>query len=163
MWGQFSVIQVLISACTCCQVLQIPFQCTVSVNYKILICCTCHFQSGSLFFILASSVCKSLQCLISTLTQGANVVTHLGSLVHLSCGEGGTLQTIMAGMSGECSQCMDHTGFAITQGGVCFLGLHCSGSMVLFQGTVPSGPCVSCTSQFRWLRFLGTPQGHRPR
>ena len=38
-------------------------------------------------FILASSVCKSLQCLISTLTQGAKVITYLGSLVQLCCGE----------------------------------------------------------------------------
>ena len=36
---------------------------------RVLICCTCHFQSSSLLFILASSVCRSLQCLISTLTQ----------------------------------------------------------------------------------------------
>ena len=41
----------------------------VNANYRVLICCTCHFQSGSLFFILVSSVSKSLQCLISTLTQ----------------------------------------------------------------------------------------------
>ena len=34
--------------------------------------------------------------------------------------------------------------------------------MVLFKGTVPSGPCISCTFQFKWLRFSGTPQGHRP-
>ena len=27
-----------------------PSQCLVSVNYRVLICCTCHFQSGSLFF-----------------------------------------------------------------------------------------------------------------
>ena len=47
-----------------------PLQCLINVNYRVLICYTCHFQSGSLFFILASSVCKSLQCLISTLTQG---------------------------------------------------------------------------------------------
>ena len=46
-----------------------PFQCLVNVNYRVLICCTCHFQSNSLLFILASSVCKSLQCLISALTQ----------------------------------------------------------------------------------------------
>ena len=25
------------------------FQCLVSVNYRVLICCTCHFQSSSLF------------------------------------------------------------------------------------------------------------------
>ena len=49
-----------------------PLQCLVNVNYRVLICCICHFQSSSVFlFILASSVCKSLQCLISALTQGA--------------------------------------------------------------------------------------------
>ena len=37
-------------------------------------------------FILASSICKSLQCLISTLTQGGVVVTFLGSLVQLAVG-----------------------------------------------------------------------------
>ena len=44
-----------------------PFQCLVNVNYRFLICCTCHFQSSSL---LASSLSKPLQCLISALTQG---------------------------------------------------------------------------------------------
>ena len=43
-----------------------PCQCLVNANYRVLICHSCHFQSGSRFFILASSVCKSLQCLIST-------------------------------------------------------------------------------------------------
>ena len=28
-----------------------PFQCLVNVNYRVLICCTCHFQSSSLFFV----------------------------------------------------------------------------------------------------------------
>ena len=49
-----------------------PFQCLVNVNYRVFICCTCPFQNGSLFFVLASSVCKSLQCLISALTQGGD-------------------------------------------------------------------------------------------
>ena len=47
-----------------------PRHCLVNFNYRVLICCTCHFQSRSLLFILVSSVSKSLQCLISTLTQG---------------------------------------------------------------------------------------------
>ena len=47
-----------------------PFQCLVNDNYRVSICCTCHFQSSSLLFVSASSVCKSLQCLISALTQG---------------------------------------------------------------------------------------------
>ena len=59
-----------------------PFQCFVNGNYRVLICCTCHFQSGSLFFIyLASSVFKSLQCLISALTQRGEG----GHLFRLTC------------------------------------------------------------------------------
>ena len=58
-----------------------PFQCLVDVNYRVLICCTCHFQSSSLLFILASSVCKSLQGLILPLTQGGEG----GHLFRLTC------------------------------------------------------------------------------
>ena len=58
-----------------------PFQCLVNVNYRVLICCTCHFQSSSLLFILASSVCKSLQGLILPLTQGGEG----GHLFRLTC------------------------------------------------------------------------------
>ena len=56
-------------------------QCLVNVNYRVLIFSTCHFQSSSLFFILASSLCKSLQCLISTLKQGGEG----GHLFRLTC------------------------------------------------------------------------------
>ena len=45
----------------------------------ILICYTCYFQSGSVY--LASSVCSSLQCLISALTQGGEG----GLLFRLTC------------------------------------------------------------------------------
>ena len=58
-----------------------PLQCLVNVNYRVLICCTCHFQSSSLLFILASSVCKSLQGLILPLTQGGEG----GHLFRLTC------------------------------------------------------------------------------
>ena len=34
-------------------------QCLININCRVLICCTCHFQSSSLLFILASSFCKS--------------------------------------------------------------------------------------------------------
>ena len=65
-------------------------------------------------FILASSVCWSLQCLISVLTQGAKMVTFSGSLVQSFCWAGGTLQTNITGVCGECSQCFSCTGFAPT-------------------------------------------------
>jgi len=45
-------------------------------------------------------------------TRGAVVVTFLGSHVQMCCGEGGTLQTNITGVCGECSQCLGHTGFA---------------------------------------------------
>ena len=53
----------------------------VNADYRVLICCSCHFHSSSLFFILASAVCKSLQGLISTLTQGGKG----GHLFRLTC------------------------------------------------------------------------------
>ena len=46
-WGQFSFRQFLDLAYTS-QDLQAPSK-VVSVNYRVLICCTCHFQSSSLF------------------------------------------------------------------------------------------------------------------
>ena len=51
-------------------------------------------------FPLVYLFCKSLQCLISALTQGGKGVTYLGSLVQLCCGEGRTLQTNITGVWG---------------------------------------------------------------
>ena len=34
-----------------------PFQCLVSLNYRILVCCSCHFQSSSRFFVYFSFLC----------------------------------------------------------------------------------------------------------
>ena len=110
-WGQFSFTQFLVPTYTSFQGLQAPssawsmlttgFQSVLPVTLRAVPC---------YLFILASSVCKSLQCLISTLTQGGEVATYLGSLVQQCCGEGGILQTNITGMCGECSQCTDHTG-----------------------------------------------------
>ena len=67
----------------------------------------------------------------------------------------------ITGTCGECSQCMDHTGFATAQGGVCFPGLHCLGSRVLCKGTVEAGPAFSALSRSKPLNFSGTLQGCR--
>ena len=59
---------------------------------------------------------------------------------------------------------MDHTSFAPAHGGgLCFPGLHCSGSRLLCRGTVQSRPCVHACSRSKLLRFRfsGTPQRHR--
>ena len=74
--------------------------------------------------VIASSVCWSLQRLVSALPQRGQWRTlfffFLGSLVQSRCGEGGTLQTINTGM---CSQCLSHTGSAPTHG-ACSLPAH---------------------------------------
>ena len=134
-WGPFSFRQFLVPAYTSSQGLQAPSN-VVSANYRVLICCTCHFQSGSLLFILASSVCKSLQYLTSTLTQGSEG----GHLFRLTCSVvlwggrntanryhwrvWGVLAASGPRWGCPCSRC------------VCFPGLHCSGSRLLCRGTV---------------------------
>ena len=71
------------------------------------------------------------------------MVTYLGSLVQSCYGEGGTQQTNITGMCGECSQCQLYW---VCPQRVCFPSLHCSGSRLLCQGTVYGGPRLACTS-----------------
>ena len=108
-----------------------PFQCLVNVNYRVLICCTCHFQSSSLLFVLASSVCKSLQCLISALTQGSED----GHLFRLTC------SVLLWGWRNTANKYHWHVWGVLTVSGphwvcphswrMCFPGLHCLGSRLL--------------------------------
>ena len=117
-----------------------PFQCLVNVNYRVLICCTCHFQSGYFFFAyFGSSVCMSLPCLISALTQGG----ESGQLFRLTCSGvlwgGRDPANKYLWHVWKVLQHMDHTGFTPAQGGVCFPGLHCSVFRVHFPGLSHSG------------------------
>ena len=116
-----------------------------------------------LCFIFASFLCKSLQCLISALTQGAKVATYLGSLVQLCCGEGGILQTNTTGMCGECLQCLGHTGFAPTHCVCAFLvyTAQASGCSAAELSELGPGLPVFPRSMPLRFRFLGTPQMHR--
>ena len=103
-------------------------------------------------------VCSSLQCLISTLTQGGGGGHILGSLVQSCCGEGGTLQT---NNTGVCSQCLGYTGFAPAHGG--FPCLHCLGSRLLCGELSEVGPGLYALTRSKLLRFKhwGSPQRHR--
>ena len=89
------------------------------------------------------------------------VVTFLGTIVQLFCGEGGTLQTNIVVRIGECSQCFSHTGFAPAHGG--FPCLHCLGSRLLCRELSEAGPGLYALPRSKPLRFryLGTPQRHR--
>ena len=116
-------------------------------------------------FILASSVCWSLHCLISALTKGvgAKVVTSLGSLVQSCCGDGGTLQTNITGMCGECSQCFSRTGFAPTHG-MCVFMVYTSQALGCSAGELSQAdPGLRALPRSKLLRFRfsGIPQRHR--
>ena len=161
LWGQFQIFPYsslyLFSRSIC------PLQCWDNVNYRVLICCTSPFQNCSLFFILVVSVCKSLQRLISTLTQGGEG----GQLFRLIClvvlwGRRNTANKY-CGVCGECLQCMDHTGFSPAHSDMCFPGLHCSGSRVLCRVLSKVGPAFCALSRSKPLRFRfsGTLQGYR--
>ena len=58
---------------------------------------------------------------------------------------------------------MHHIGFAPTHCTMCFLGLHCSGSRVLYRALLKAGPVFGALPKSKPPRFgfLGTPQRHR--
>ena len=66
----------------------------------------------------------------------------------------------ITGMCGECVPCMDHTGFATAQGGMCFLGLHWSGSRCFAVAQPEAGPAFCGLPRSKPLRSSAIPQGH---
>ena len=112
------------------------FQCLVNVNYRVLTCCTCYFQSGSLFIDFGFLCLHVSQCLISLLTQGGEGCHLFRLICSVLLWGGRNTQTNIMSVCVGCSQCMDGTGFAPARGGVCFTGLHCSGSRLLCRGIV---------------------------
>ena len=88
---------------------------------------------------------------------------YLGSLVQLCCGEEGMLQTNITGMCGECSQCLDHTGFDPAYG-VCVFPVYTAQAPDCSAGELSkAGPGLRALPRPKPLRFLflGTPQRHR--
>lgn len=142
---QFNVSLVLV--CTCSHSLQLLLKCTFPPNCRILVYCTCHFWgscSRFLYFLrLASSSCKSLQCIISVVTQN-------DPLFRLNCTverEGHCKQTLLACMGSAVS------GWPIW--GCQNPHPNLSGSWVLCEDTVPHELCILCTSQVQVTQFPG--------
>ena len=91
------------------------------------------------------------------------MVTYLGSLVQLCCGEGGTLQTNITGVCGECSQCLGHSGFAPTHR-ACASPVYtaqASGCSAGELSKVGPGFCALPRSKPLRFSFSGTLQRHR--
>ena len=114
-------------------------------------------------FILASSACWSLQCLISTLTQGG-------------VGGGGhfffrlTCSVVFWGGRNTANKYHWHVITVIqphwvcpSSWHVCFPSVHCSGSRLLYQELSDAGPGLHALPRSKPLRFrfLGTPQRRR--
>ena len=109
----------------------------MNVTYRVLICCACHFQNSSLFFILASSFFKCLQCLFSTLIQGGEG----GHLFRLTCSV-----MLWGGRDSAHKYCW------CVWGVLTVYGLH---------RVCPSSQCVLSRSTL--LRLQGALQEHRPK
>ena len=134
---------------------------SLSINCRVLVCCTCHFQGGSPFFIYFGFL--SLQ--VSSVSnfhwhEGVKVATYLGSLVELCCGEGVTLGILLACVGSACSGWA--TLFATAQGSMYFLGPHCSGSRGIARALSQVSPVYHALPRAKLLRFSAALQEHRP-
>ena len=90
------------------------------------------------------------------------MITYLGSLVQLCCGEEGTLQTNITGMCEECLQCLGHRGFALAYRVCAFLvyTAQAPGRSAGELSKMGPGLCALPRSKSFRFRFLGTPQRH---
>ena len=91
------------------------------------------------------------------------MISYLGSLAQLCCVKGGTLETSITGMCGECSQSTDHTGFSPTYGGVDFQVYTAQAPGCSAGELSKAGPGFRVLPRSKLLRFRfsGTPQRHR--
>ena len=91
------------------------------------------------------------------------MVTYLGLLVQLCCGEGGAQQTNIPGVCGECSLCLGHIGFAPTHGVCAFPVYTAQAPGHSAGGLFEVGPGLSSLPRSQLLRFRssGAPQRRR--
>ena len=90
------------------------------------------------------------------------MVTYLGSLFRLCCGEGGAMQTNITGVCGECSQCFGHTGFAPAHSMCAFPVDTAQAPGCSANELSKAGPELRALPRSKSLRFRfsGTPQRH---
>ena len=114
----------------------------LSINFRFLICCICHFQSGSPFFAYLGFLFLQVSS-VSNFFPDTREQTWPLTYTHLfSC---------VVGREGHYRQillvCVGSAYSGWTTLGLPQPKAHCSGSSLLCKGTVPSGPCVSSTYQ----------------
>ena len=121
-----------------------------------------HLSLPKRFPVLASSVCKSLPCLISSLTQGGEG----GQLFRLTCSvvlQGGRNTANITGVCGERSQYLGRTGFAPAHG-MCAFPIYTAQAPRCSAGELsnadPGLPALPRSKPLRF-RFSDTPQRHK--
>ena len=114
-------------------------------------------------FILVSSVCKSLQCLISALTRGGKGGHLFRLTVQLCWGEGGNLQTNITGMLGSVCSAWTMLGLPRPKAACTFWVHTAQAPGYSERGLSQVGPAFYVLPRSKPLRFLGALQGHRPR
>ena len=154
-----------------------PLQCIVNLNYRVLICFTCHFQSGSLFFVYFGFLCLQVSSVSNFYpdTRGQKwslISAHLFSCVvgreghyKYHCRVWGVLA--VCGPHWFChsprqrvsqvsiAQAPGCSARALSQVDLCFLhfpGLSHSGSRVLCKGTDPIGHVFCALPRYKQLR-----------
>ena len=153
-WGQFIFRQFLDLAYISSQDLQAPSY-VVSANYRVLICCTCHFQGGSLCFscfcllvFSVSNFCSGKRGRWQTLFQAQLISRAVGR-------EGRCKQITLV-----CVRIVSATPGLPCSRHVCFPCLHCLGSRLLCKELSEAGPGLYALPMSKLLRFRysGTPQ-----
>ena len=109
-------------------------------------------------FVLVSSVCLSLQCLISALTEGVSG----GHFFRPTCSVMLWRGRDAANNTGMCSQCLSHTGFAPAHG-VCAFPVHTARTLGCSAGNNPrlalscmNFPGLRCSGSGIWVVLRGT-------
>ena len=135
-----------------------------NVNYRLLICCPCHFQRGSLIFVYFGFLCLQVSS-VSHLcpdTRGRRwslIEAHLFSCV--------------VGREGHCKQvslaCVGSARSVWTTLGLPQPKAACAPQVYPVQAPgyparalTQVGPVFHAHPRSEPLRFSGTPQGHRP-
>ena len=142
-----------------------PRHCLVNFNYRVLICCTCHFQSRSLFFVYFGFLCFQVSSVsyFHPDTRGRRwllISAHLFSCV--------------VGRKGCCKQislaCVGSVRSVWTTLDLPQLKAPCASWVYTAQAPGCSAGALSKAchvfhalprSKLLRFRFLGTPQGHR--
>ena len=125
-----------------------PFQCLVNANYRVLICSTCHFQNGSLFFVYFGVLCLQVSSVSNFCpdTRGLRWSLIQAHLFRCAIGREEHCKQISLACVG--SACSDLATLGLSALMVCVLSQSTLLRLqVALWGTIQSRPWVLCTSQ----------------